>query len=350
MVDLHVHYPMHLLGGVEDPRDVATGMLQVARREDGKLRAAILNLAARLFNFRHWDGTWRVSVPLLQQGGVTVACSVLYRPFSEMDLDEPYSAPPESAYYDRLIEQLKDTERDIEAQGQIVVRSIHDLDRARAEGKTSVGIDSWDLEVPRLFAAHHGFDEKQISVNRRQNLAKIDRAELDRLHQDALAHAASYELVRRVGATPADELDALSRMTAAINDAPLDGLELEDEQFPPERIVAYETAQAARGHVLHRVYARHRETGELAGQTVVAVEGDRPWIANQHDTSVVRAHRGHRLGVLLKTEMLRWLAEAQPQLETIDTWNAQSNDHMIGVNEALGYEILGRSVAYQRSL
>ena len=32
---------------------------------------------------------------------MTVACSVLYRPFSEMDLDEPYGAPPESAYYDR---------------------------------------------------------------------------------------------------------------------------------------------------------------------------------------------------------------------------------------------------------
>ena len=30
---------------------------------------------------------------------MSVACSVLYRPFSEMDLDEPYGAPPESAYY-----------------------------------------------------------------------------------------------------------------------------------------------------------------------------------------------------------------------------------------------------------
>jgi microsomal dipeptidase-like Zn-dependent dipeptidase len=126
---------MHLLGGVEDPRDVAAKMLRVTQREDGKLRAAILNVAARLFNFRHWDGTWRVSVPLLQQGDVTVACSVLYRPFSEMDLDEPYGAPPESAYYDRLLEQLEDVERDIEAQGQIVVKTSADLDRAEAEGK-----------------------------------------------------------------------------------------------------------------------------------------------------------------------------------------------------------------------
>ena len=135
MVDLHVHYPMHLLGGVEAPRDVARKMLRVTDRDDGKIRAAILNVAARLFNFRHWGATWRVSVPLLRQGGVTVACSVLYRPFSEMDLDEPYGALPRSAYYSRLIELLDATERDIEAQGQIVVRRAEDLQRAADEGK-----------------------------------------------------------------------------------------------------------------------------------------------------------------------------------------------------------------------
>ena len=44
-----------------------------------------------------------------------------------------------------------------------------------------------------------------------------------------------------------------------------------------------------------------------------------------------------------------WLREAEPQLETIDTWNAESNDHMIGVNELLGYRVLGREHEYQRS-
>lgn len=224
------------------------------------------------------------------------------------------------------------------------------MERARADGKTSVGIDSWDLPGPELFAARHGFELKQVSVNRRQVLAKVDRAELDRLHAEALAAAADYELVRRVGSTPEAELPAVAKLTEAINDAPLDDLDIEDEVYSPERIVAYESAQAGQGHVLHRVYARHRETGELAGHTVVAVEGLRPWVAHQHDTSVVRAHRGHRLGVLLKTDMVRWLAEVQPQVETVDTWNAESNDHMIGVNEALGYEVLSRAFAYQRSL
>jgi GNAT superfamily N-acetyltransferase len=224
------------------------------------------------------------------------------------------------------------------------------IERARADAKTSVGGMGLDAEGPRAFAARHGFEQKAVEVNRRQLLAEVDRAQLDRIHADSLPHASSYELLRRVGATPADELEAMARMTAAINDAPTDDLDIEDEVFPPERIAAYEAAQAARGMVLHRVVARHRETGELAGQTVVTVDGERPQLGHQHDTSVVAAHRGHRLGALLKTEMLRWLADAQPQLESIDTWNAESNDHMIGVNRALGYRVMGRALAFQRAL
>src|SRR4051794_30750408 len=123
MIDLHIHFPMRLLGQVETPRDVIEGMTRVLGREEGKLRAAVLAIAARLFNFRDWDGTWRVTPELLAQGDVTIACSVLYRPFSEMDLDEPYAAPPESAYYDKLIELLEATEREVERTGGGIVRT-----------------------------------------------------------------------------------------------------------------------------------------------------------------------------------------------------------------------------------
>jgi microsomal dipeptidase-like Zn-dependent dipeptidase len=135
MIDLHVHFPMRLLGGVEDPPDVVRKMLRVLARDDGKVRAAVLQLAARLFNFRHWDSSWRVTPQLLEQGGVKVVCSVLYRPFSEMDLDEPFGAPPESAYYEQLIELLEATEREVETSGHVVVRSGADLERAREQGR-----------------------------------------------------------------------------------------------------------------------------------------------------------------------------------------------------------------------
>ena len=224
------------------------------------------------------------------------------------------------------------------------------LDRARGEGRTSVGIDGWESDRTRTFAARHGFAQQSQAVNRRQFLADVDWARAAATRDAAADRAPAYELVRRVGASPEGELEAVAALTAAINDAPTDDLEIEDEVFPAARIRDYETAQLARGYRLHRVVARHRETGELAGHTVVAVDGERPHLAHQHDTAVVRGHRGHGLGLLLKTDMLLWLRETQPEVESIDTWNTESNDHMIAVNEELGYRVMGRALEFQRSL
>ena len=59
-------------------------------------------------------------------------------------------------------------------------------------------------------------------------------------------------------------------------------------------------------------------------------------------------HRGHRLGLLLKLAMMELLAATEPQLERIVTWNAQSNEHMIAVNEALGYTVFGQPNTWYR--
>lgn len=39
--------------------------------------------------------------------------------------------------------------------------------------------------------------------------------------------------------------------------------------------------------------------------------------------------------------MQEWLAEAEPQLRRILTGNAGANEHMIAINEALGYRVFG---------
>lgn len=221
-------------------------------------------------------------------------------------------------------------------------------EQTRALGRTSMGCDGWDTDATNGFALKQGWPRKGSAINRRQVLASLDRQYLDTVYDEAAAAASSsYELVRIAGSTPVHLLDSVAEMTAAINDAPLDDLDIEDEVFPKERIVAYETAQQSKGNRLYRVVARHGVTGELAGHSVVAVESDRPTIGDQHDTSVVRAHRGHRLGLLLKADMLRWLADVEPGLETIDTWNAESNKHMVQVNERLGYQVLGRGLQFQ---
>jgi GNAT superfamily N-acetyltransferase len=221
-------------------------------------------------------------------------------------------------------------------------RYVHDL------GRTVVGTFAWVGSPGDPFVTSHGYEPRARDAQRRQVLADVDWDAIAALHEEARAHARDYELVRRVGPSPEADLAAIAAVTAAINDAPTDDLVWEDEVFPTERVAAYERVQVARGHALHRLVARHRATGELVGHTVVAVDHERPHLGDQHDTAVTPAHRGHRLGLLLKTGMNLWLREAQPQLEHIDTWNAESNRHMLAVNDVMGYRVVGRHVLYQR--
>src|SRR3954452_20861746 len=137
MVDLHCHYPMHLLARA--PREVIKGMSRVRGRSRwlDRLRAAVLLLTARALNFSRWRGGWRVGLRGLERGGVQVVCSVLYDPFAELDLDESYGARPEPGYYDDLLRQLGRVEDDLahidpQNKRHVLVRTKRDLDEALA--------------------------------------------------------------------------------------------------------------------------------------------------------------------------------------------------------------------------
>jgi GNAT superfamily N-acetyltransferase len=219
---------------------------------------------------------------------------------------------------------------------------------ADGSGRTSLGLSEWDLPKAHAFARRHGYEQKSIEVNRRQDLTTLDWTTVQKLYDEAARASTAYELIRISGELPEELLDGMVALTAAINDAPRDDLEIEDDVFSRDRLRAYEVAQAGRDRTLYRVVARERATGFLAGHSTIAVERERPHIGEQHDTSVDGAHRGHRLGALVKTAMLLWMREAEPALTQLDTWNAESNDHMIGINEQLGYRVIARAMEYQK--
>lgn len=228
-------------------------------------------------------------------------------------------------------------------------RAVFDIgiDRLRAAGRTLVFSECLEGGPGVPFLEKAGAKPGSRDVWRRQLLQELDRARLDADYAAATTAAAAYKLVRIPVPTPQELLADVVQITQAINDAPRDDLEFEDEVFSPERIRAFEEAQAAQSRRVYRLAARECATGTLAGHTMLAVESERPWHGWQYDTSVLREHRGHRLGLLLKTAMLHWMAEAEPQLRRVDTWNAASNEHMIAVNEALGYRVIAQGITWQ---
>lgn len=157
--------------------------------------------------------------------------------------------------------------------------------------------------------------------------------------------AAAYDLERFTGPCPEALVRDMQVLRETINDAPEPG---EFEAYPPERIRRYEESLARQGQTPYTIVARHRATGEAAGLTIVCVHDLRPTIAAQEDTSVVAAHRGHRLGLRLKLAMLDWLREERPDVETSDTWNVPGNAPMIAINDALGCTVVAETLAFRK--
>jgi microsomal dipeptidase-like Zn-dependent dipeptidase len=102
LVDLHAHFPMHLLP--EPQRRTHHHVRSFSRR---RWQAQIVNLISRFANYQGPGGTPSVTESLLREGDVGVVLSVLYAPFDEMDLTQSYGAPPLAGYFPDILAQLQ---------------------------------------------------------------------------------------------------------------------------------------------------------------------------------------------------------------------------------------------------
>jgi microsomal dipeptidase-like Zn-dependent dipeptidase len=129
IVDLHTHYPMHLLGPGESTHAAIT-----SRQWRAHIRARLVDLISRFANYQGPGGLPGVTVDLLNQGGVGVALSVLYCPFTEIDLTKRYASPPEASYFRDLMDQLELVEAELATMPAeaTVARDLAELDGALA--------------------------------------------------------------------------------------------------------------------------------------------------------------------------------------------------------------------------
>jgi GNAT superfamily N-acetyltransferase len=222
--------------------------------------------------------------------------------------------------------------------GSVIMKEA--LRKTHESGRNTIWLGTAeDDQGARRFTQRFGFKYASHDARRRQMLVEVDQAELQRLWAEAETAGSDYCLERLQAPVTDDLLRELVEVTAAINDAPMGDLTYEDEKFDVQRLRDFETAMLGRGNRVYRVITRHRRTGEVGGHTVVMAHPLQPEVGGQGDTAVARHHRGHRLGLLLKIDMMHWLAQAEPQLKIIETWNNVDNKFMINVNEALGYRL-----------
>jgi GNAT superfamily N-acetyltransferase len=176
-------------------------------------------------------------------------------------------------------------------------------------------------------------------THRRLDLTTIDVAAHDALLADAVAHSEDYTLVQWTSPVPDQHLADCAVLEGKMStDMPLDDLQWEPEVYDTERMRRRNEMIEARGIRQYSSAAQHTTTGELVGVTTLSRLDTLPDHVDQWETIVLEQHRGHRLGLLLKIENLRFAQREEPQLRFIDTVNADSNDAMLRVNHALGFE------------
>ena len=209
-------------------------------------------------------------------------------------------------------------------------------DRPRLRAPTWLGTPGTEA-LPRL-----GYTRGLSHEVRRLSVREALPAALSAAAEEA---SAAYDLERFAGPAPDGLLADLVPLREAINDSPDED---EFEAYSPQRIRAYEDSLRGRRWTPYTVVARHGATGEPAGITMLCVHELRPAIAAQEDTSVLREHRGHRLGLRMKLAMLDWLRAERPDVESVDTWNASGNAPMIAINDALGCRLVAETVRFTR--
>ena len=192
----------------------------------------------------------------------------------------------------------------------------------------------------RAFALRHGWTCDLLET-RRDLVLPPDEARLSALEAEARRAAAGYEVRTWRDRTPDELLDERAVLEQRITtDAPHGDLPVEEERWDGERIREYEASHVARGRTV--LSAGALKDGRLVAFTDLQVPLAQPERAHQGGTLVLREHRGHRLGALVKVAVLRELAATLPMVRRISTYNSDTNTPMVAVNEALGFRPAGQ--------
>lgn len=197
------------------------------------------------------------------------------------------------------------------------------------------------------FAARHGFTIAQRELRSRLELP-VDVAAA---RAEAEKHADGYEVLTSWDGVPDEWLTDRAVLSQRMSTAPpMGSLDYTEEEWDTDRVLrAFQLAREQRRRIVETV-ARHQASGRLVGFTTLAVAEHMPDTAFQWDTLVLQEHRGHRLGMLLKTANLTALFAELPNVRRVHTWNAKENEPMLRVNRALGFRPIGQLTEWQKTL
>lgn len=195
-----------------------------------------------------------------------------------------------------------------------------------------------------------GLDPVYREKRSRLNIGELDLDLMDLWIERAGERASEYELVYYQSPLPDDVVERFCEMTYVMNTAPREDYQQDDEVLTPENWREMESNAIDSKCQIHTLISVHQPTGEFAGYTQIKTQDLQPDLAWQWDTGVDPDHRNKGLGRWLKAAMIRRVLASNPEVSRIDTFNAGSNEPMLNINIAMGFESIHVSNTWQGPL
>ena len=230
----------------------------------------------------------------------------------------------------------------------LVYSPIADVPGDRLPSPTGFGSISVTDDVRFLQKRGYSFEQ----VERMSRLAlPVDRVDL-LVAEAERTSGPDYRLQFWVGSTPPQWREDIAVLATRMStDAPSAGLEEPEDVWTVERVIeADERNETSNPRTRLAAAVEHVPTGHLVGYTILSLPEQRSRPVDQYATIVMREHRGHRLGMLLKVGNLAHLERVSPGHPSVITFNAEENRPMLGVNEAMGFAPIGYEGAWRKNL
>ncbi|HWS51197.1 MAG TPA: GNAT family N-acetyltransferase [Microbacterium sp.] len=260
-----------------------------------------------------------------------------------------------SEHWGRGVEQalLSHAENEARARGRSILQTWT-LHRPTESERMLTPVTGWGRvsanPLSDLYLAS-GFVFEQVERNSELDL-RSDPEPLRRALADAeQAAGGDYRTIAWLLPTPPQLRDGYAEVLSRLStDAPSGDLQIDEEKWNADRVIRRDRRLTAGGQMVSVAAVEHIPSGRIVAYNELLIGADRTGVTHQFGTLVLREHRGHRLGMIVKcANLLRW-RELVPGSPRVSTFNAEENRPMLDINEAVGFVAVSYAGAWQKAL